>query len=527
VTLLPPPNAYNLPGRYDSWRPNQAEAVDAVCSSPRIASAIVAPTGFGKTITGAVIGRFFGTRWCYQVATNNLLSQIERDMPGVFFEITGKRNYNCRALLEHGFVGSQARADRAEGMCQGCQYRDAGCDYYDAVRRATFEESVLTNYSFWLASNLHADGIGKFGVLILDEAHAAVDQITGAMRVELSARELERHLREDLPKRMPNSDWVEWARPRLSRAMQRAEALRLSHGQGSRELGEATRLVARLTAIASLNDNWVEDRDWKEPDAGTAFEPIWPAPYRGLIFREGQKSVLMSATIRPKTLELLGLAPDEFDFFEYPSSFPVARRPVIFLPCVVQRHGMTIEQKMQAVRKCDQIIAQRLDRKGTIHTVSFDRAELLLEYSKYARHMILTGRGSKAIESVKRFKAAGPGAILVGPNFDTGIDLPYDECEYQIILKVPFGDKRAPVVKARCEQDPDYDNYQAMGKIVQMAGRAMRAADDQCETFIIDDQWGNWFLRKNNQFAPRYFLEACRREQYIPQPPPSLERRRG
>jgi ATP-dependent DNA helicase DinG len=525
MTLLPPPSTYGLPERYSAWRPHQDQAVIATCSSERPYAAIVAPTGFGKTITGATIAKFIGGRSLYVVETKSLMDQIERDLPNQFFKIWGKNNYPCRLLLENGFAGWQARCDKAESLCSHCSYRETGCDYYDAVRKAGRMDSDLTNYSFWLSVNRYTDeGIGDFSTIVFDEAHKAMEKLGESLRIELSAKDCERHLKERLPGVQALDEWATWAGHRMGGLAVKAEGLELiGTDESRRESAELKILADKLRGMAAMGDDWIEDRGWKNPDEATAFEPVWPARYRSSLFRRAKKYLLMSATIRPKTMELLGLAPEEFDFLEYPSSFPVERRPVIYVPCVRQHKGMSIGDQMKAVRKIDEIIDGRLDRKGVVHTVSFDRAQLVMEHSRHSKNMILTGRGRQAQEDIERFKRSAPGTVLVGPNFDTGVDLPYTDCEYQIIMKVPFPDTRSPVMKARCASDDEYRNYLAMTSIVQMAGRGMRAEDDRCETLIIDDQWGDWFLRNNNRFAPLWFLQACRREKWVPAAPERLE----
>ena len=91
----------------------------------------------------------------------------------------------------------------------------------------------------------------------------------------------------------------------------------------------------------------------------------------------------------------------------------------------------------------------------------------------------------------------------------SGWDFPYDECQYIIIGKVPFGDGRSPVNKARQTDDPEYGNFEAMQTIVQEAGRGTRSMQDGCEVIIVDDHW-SWFWRNNKQFAPQYFHRRVR-----------------
>jgi Rad3-related DNA helicase len=124
--------------------------------------------------------------------------------------------------------------------------------------------------------------------------------------------------------------------------------------------------------------------------------------------------------------------------------------------------------------------------------------------------------------AVERFKRAGPGAILISPSMTTGYDFPFSACEFQIVTKIPFPDSRSPVVQARTAVDKDYPAYVAMQELVQAVGRGMRAADDQCETFVIDNNCA-WFVPKYRALAPKWFLDAYRKLETLPVPPPALE----
>ena len=113
------------------------------------------------------------------------------------------------------------------------------------------------------------------------------------------------------------------------------------------------------------------------------------------------------------------------------------------------------------------------------------------------------------VQVVNRFRQASPPATLVSPAVTSGWDFPEDECRYIIIGKVPFGDGRSPVSKARQKDDPEFGNFEAMQTVVQEAGRGTRSALDGCEVIIVDDHW-SWFWSKNKQFAPQYFHRRVR-----------------
>ena len=54
-----------------------------------------------------------------------------------------------------------------------------------------------------------------------------------------------------------------------------------------------------------------------------------------------------------------------------------------------------------------------------------------------------------------------------------------------------------------------------MQDLVQASGRGMRAPDDYCETFIVDDSI-SWFLFKYKEFAPEWFVNSYKKVRVIP-----------
>jgi Rad3-related DNA helicase len=188
---------------------------------------------------------------------------------------------------------------------------------------------------------------------------------------------------------------------------------------------------------------------------------------------------------------------------------------------------MTPEQMTFWVLRADQIIRGRLDRKGIFHTVSFRRRDLVTRESEFASIMLsnssyrVQGSSATTARIVEQFKAASPPRVLVSPSLSTGYDFPYRECEYQIIGKIPFPDTQGRIMKVRHQQDPGYTSYIAIQELVQSWGRGMRAADDQCETFVLDDHIG-WFIRKNSRDIPAWFKECYQRVDAVPPAPERL-----
>jgi Rad3-related DNA helicase len=125
------------------------------------------------------------------------------------------------------------------------------------------------------------------------------------------------------------------------------------------------------------------------------------------------------------------------------------------------------------------------------------------------------------------FLKNNPGRVLVSPSMGTGVDLPYELCEFQIIAKLPFPDKSDPQIAQRMKLGPDglplpkgqnWYNAATVAALVQMYGRGMRAEDDACVTYLLDGVWG-WFGKATRHLHPEWFAEAIQRERIKDTPP--------
>lgn len=541
---LPPPPAFGIPDKFGEWRNMQVAAILAAHDSPKRFVFQAAPTGFGKSLAYVGQAKMGGGRSVICTSTKGLQTQLLNDFaPAGLVDIRGQNAYPCVELEPDHPGGHQPSC--AEGFCHAgiaCSQKEGGCKYYDAQRAAKASQLVVTNYSYWLTANRFGEGLGPVDLLVLDEGHDAPDSLSSFLAVEIEQGEVETVLHSQLiPASTPLPDWRDWAsfhlgkiNAILDRYVAEVKTARDS-GQGVRrgllnQVRSVKDLRQKLEAIATMKGEWVAE------EAGPAaynpssrakrvvkFEPIWPAPYaEQYLFRGIKKVVIFSATVRPQTARYLGIGDNDYDFNEYPSTFPIANRPVYHVPTVQVSHR-TDETRMRLwVNRIDQIIRSRGDRKGVVHTTSYARRSFVIAHSEF-QNIIVSHGPENTRAAIDRYKAGRPPSVLVSPSVTTGWDFPYAECEYQIIGKVPFPDTRGAVMKARAERDKDYLNYIAMQTLIQTCGRGMRAEDDQCETFIIDDNIV-WFINKYRKFAPKWWLDSFKQVKFIPPAPPKLNR---
>lgn len=493
------PRDFGLPSHFTDYRPGQLTAALNLIGDGKRFSLISASTGSGKSLIGATISAIHGGRTLTLTHSKNLQDQLMNDFHTTGMrDVRGAANYRC---------GSRTCED---GELRGCISRkEGGCDYLYAQAQARASRSVNGNYALWLAlSNVESEPLGRFDLLVCDEAHAASDLVADFMAIDLTEAQVGQFLGVELPDLGTDLEgWSCWADD-MSQAASNVAHQRRTDKAAQRFYREIVRLAELDTADETKP--WVVEATSK----GMLFSPLWPQPYaEGRLFRHIPKIVLMSATLLPDDGKYLGIDPADSTYSELPSTFDPARRPFYFVPtCRVDRR-MTANDIQLLVSRIDNFIGARLDRKGVIQCTSYEWASRITSMSRYREHMIEhTSRTSQA--AIATFKQSPAPKILVSPSVEEGYDFADDTCRYQVLIKIPFADTRSAIMKARCK-DKGYANHLAARSIVQRVGRSTRSETDWSESITFDSHW-SWF--RNAAKWPAWFRKAWVQTDSLPAP---------
>lgn len=432
-------------------------------------------------------------------------------------DIRGRANYRCDMREDYTCE---------DGYAARCPYKGTiGCPASQAEMRAASSSLVVTNYDKWTSSRKYGQGMEHFQQVIFDEGHDAPDALARAMQVIISNNEIENELELDYPLATDSFKcwkiWASFAREVAEEKMKEwsYRLMEVSDPKQSwiRSYFHMRSLVRKLAILSTARpDDWVVD----DIEGGFQFDPIRPARYsESMLLLRIPRIIIVSATLRPKTLFMLGISKANFDFQEFDSDFDRQRCPIYWVPTM--RVDARVSDLGLLWMRLDQIISKRRDRKGIIHTISYARRDEIVARSRFAQSMLINLKGEPATSMVEAFKSAGPGTILVSPSVGTGYDFPGRDAEWQFICKIPFPDGRSKIVKARQEDDKEWGPYNAMQTLVQAFGRGMRSKQDSCENFVCDDHLA-WFLPRYGHLAPKTFHSFFRRVEILPQPPGAL-----
>ena len=468
------------------------------------------PTGFGKSLLGMMTSWFSNRSTVYLTSTKGLQSQLMNDFQSMgLVDIRGQNEYEC-------LVWPRTRVDQAP--CKSgyeCKSKSM-CPYYHRLAQAQISQFVVTNYSYWLAQTMYSNGLQADGentqLLILDEAHLAGRSLEGFLQISFG--------RYDKPTVQWHDDWDfqewRWNCNRLTTSL-KEEATRLANqikrsSDVPRHLVEEHRrvntLLRKCQLLAQSTTSYVKEVHFWGQNEIVTWTPLWVKDHTSYLFQAVPKVILLSAILTPHIVENLGITDPQW--IEAESPFPASNTPITHINTMRVDHRATDDMMLTWVRRIDDIIRGRQDKKGLVFTVSYARAKLLKENSRY-KDQIYIHDTKNVREVVDKFKAAPAPAILVSPSVTTGWDFPEQECEYIIVGKVPYPDTRGALIRARMADNKDWAAQLAMETLVQETGRGTRSADDKCQVLVIDDAW-RWWWPKYRGFAPKWFQERVSRQ---------------
>lgn len=524
-------NDYSVPimskvgSKFSKWRPYQAEVVKKIVESDKPYIVLSAPTGSGKSliavesalrIYGDVGGAFY-----YLVNTKDLQEQLLRDFK--FFKLLkGRSNFDCKM-----FKGLKVSECPYQFVRQECPIKN-DCDYYVHKKDAMESMFVVWNYSMFLTNQTFVRDFDEVPFMVCDEAHTIEGVLMNFVNVSFNFRFFH-ELGLNFPREENVLERIDEAYAIVEDRLERFKMSKLleimsedlKDKQEFKEMVELERMRKKIKFfLNNYDENWVIDyryNRWEVEKSEIVFKPIFVDRFAHLLFDWSYDKILfMSATIPPIDVfaKSLGISEDNIEFIEIPSVFKRENRPVIFEPVGNMAYKYWENDINNVIDWIINFLLNHPEDKVLIHTANYKIARHLAQALEYYQnemgfeHEIIVTEPDEANEvSLKAFKESEYPAVLISPVFETGIDLPYDSCRYQIIVKVPYLSLADKQVKARLEKDRRWYLSMTANRLVQMAGRIVRAEDDWGVTYVLDENFRR-FIVENQDLFPKWFLDA-------------------
>jgi len=499
----------------------QEKAIKDILNSDKRIIILQAPTGAGKSLIGAIVGKIWGNI-VYLVHSKALQHQIINDFPE-FECIMGANNYRCKRNLDL--------------TCDECRLpkREKDCPYKQQKLKTLRAGLRILNYTYFLTE---ANFVGEFsGIenLICDEADELDRILENFIELTISKRILDK-FNLSLPKYKTASsercinNWKEWANNvkeatenKLSEVSSLLDKM-FSDGMDYEKIKRVYEekrslktLIQKLNFFINWVDNtWIQEEYQTKYSSGIKFSPTWITPemtQEYLLKHIKGKILLMSATFPPVKVyaKLTGLPFEEIDYFQLPYIFPIRNRPIYIEPAGNLSYKTFNNEIPKIIEKIDEIINKYPNQKGIIHCVSYKLVNEVLKNSKH-KDRFITHNTIDRSEKLKLFKQSPNPLIMLSPSMERGVSLDNDYARFIIYAKAPFESLANKKTSARLHSGKIGQYWYistAIQNLIQGVGRGMRNENDYCDVYLIDKCIEDLIIQ-NISIFPDYFKECIK-----------------
>ena len=484
-----------------------------------------AEAGFGKSAVAATLTKLFDTSYIL-TPTKQLQNQyLEEFKDHGFALIKGRNAYTCLLAEENG---ENISCD--EGYCLVgdiiCSYKNSrACEYINARKQAEISETVITNYDYFYFEqnvNTYSNNFFKKDLLILDEAHKIRDKMAKHLTLHLNFEDLV----EDTGLDISSEDLIrinENVNLLVNELVSRYQSLKVKSKMNNSSIFDNDRFInlnnysfneenlKNLLIIQSnLEDEHEYEIDIDETKNELSFIPLDLKYYANdVLLKYADVCVFMSATILNKDLFIKELGIDESEVYaiRVNNTFNPKRNPIVVFDDIMmnqnssERYCVNLKKAIETI-KC---ILELHDEKGIIHTISYNDCGRIMASIENDR--LISHDRDNRVDVINYFKNADKPLVLVSPALNEGVDFPYDECRFQIILKVPF-------VPSKNKDEDIKIWYDATINFIELHGRGLRAPDDNCITYVTDCRLKNFIKHDERDrercFFPQYIKDAVK-----------------
>lgn len=500
-----------------------------------------AGTGTGKSAMAATLANMYENTFILTV-TKQLQDQYVQDFKEFgFMPVKGRSNFTCRqnhnitcdkgdCILKHRdcpYNTTEFNFDDNEKAFDKLYWKSENhCPYWQQKIDGLNSKIVVANYKYALYDFNFSQHFKKRKLLIMDEAHNLEDNIVDFVCLKFKLSALKRDLGFEPSSRelriLENSgykDWLEFVTYITSKYVIHHREIIEEAKKANKDEAYIKDLEKRLSLIDKDYERFVSyikdnPKNWlcyyNEYGGEISFKPAMIDKYANdYLLNKGDVCIFMSATILDyeKFASELGIDVSEVKFIHKDSPFDSSRNPIYSKNSVDMTFRYLSQNAPIAITILKGILAKHENDKGLVHVVSNNCRDYIMDNIIDSRLMTHTTENRDL--KLKEFKESH-NSVMVSPSMEEGVDLPDDECRFQVIFKLPrlpWGDKR---IQAKSNLEPGWYNYRTAIRLVQMFGRGIRSKDDYCKTYVIDETFNSFIFGDmfGYNFIPEYMRNA-------------------
>ena len=507
------------------------------------------PTGVGKSHLAVMIANEYINKINKGAKVDIITaSKILQDQYGDTYQsienLKGKENYSC----------SKYACSCAQGM-EFNKLNKSSCDFcpYDYARNSYIAGDVsLTNFYLYLIYAIYNPKIMESRsskLLIVDEAHDFDDVMSDFISIKITEGIIKRlkfaneyQIIKELSKVKNIEEYIKFLKYLNVEISETVESIEKSMGINRNPKSDVRDLrITKITGgtnpdlkmiqiITDLNqyqlkielflkeyesnpDNWVLETTYNEKtkQKELSLEPIWAYDYLNkYVWSRYDMVVLMSGTILNKKIftDLNGIDVSRSVYYSMPSPFPVKNRPIYYIPIGKMSYTKKEETFKKYVPFLQKLLNKYKDKKGIIHTNSFELAEWIKNDVKNSRLIFHDSENKN--EALQNHFDSDEDTVIVSPSMGTGVSFDNEKSRFQIIAKIPYPSLASQKNKLRQKNNPDWYAWKTICGLLQMTGRSIRSKTDHADTVIIDESFSD-ILKYSSHYIPEWVQESIKR----------------
>jgi len=508
------------------------------------------PTGIGKSVLAISIADWYRkninrTSKIDIITSNKILQDQYSETFESISDLKGKDNYEC-----HQYSCSCAQGSEFNKLnktnCESCPYTHA--------RESFISGGIsLTNFYLYILYAIYNPNLLESRdsrVLIVDECHSFDDVMSDFISIKITETVVKKYKfanEKEINKKIRSikdiNGYVNFLKYFKNEVESNIESMNSTLSNNKRNIIEdkrdlkiskllkvknsdvnSMRLITDLKQLDlkievfldeyNLNpNNWVMESSYNEKlkQKELSLEPIWAYDYLDkYIFSKYDMVFLMSGTILDKNLfcQLNGLDVSKAVYYSIPSPFNVKNRPIFYIPLGKMSYTNKSETFKNYIPYILKILNKYKDKKGIIHTNSFELANWIKDSIKDPR--LIFHDSSNKDDMLKLHINSKIPTVIVSPSMATGVSFDDDYARFQIIAKVPYPSLASQKNKLRQKNNPDWYSWRTVSELVQMSGRPVRSNLDYADTIIIDSSFSD-VMRYSSNFIPDWIQNAIKR----------------
>lgn len=448
---------------------------------------------------------------CFVLTITKTLQDQYQELFNDMSILKGMSNYQC--TYDDSFSVDTAPCKYLSGLKEACWQKDS-CPYYTARNKTVVSRFAALNYDMFFALPQH---VKEREFIVCDEAAELEDQLVKMFTCKISVVGLKKQgiNLPILPSSSNYANFGRWLQITCGMIDDQVQDLKAAISVSRKDDNnyQKTVKVRELSALQTLHgkvktliDTW-HDSEYiiERYDEGVMFTPLKVDQLSKYIFDNGQKIVLMSATIidHKNFCKTLGIT--NYKYIEADSTFDSKKAPIYASTKIKLNYNNLTQNLPRIAKQVEEICNIHKDDKGIIHTHTNFITSMLKKNIKSDR-IIYRELGISNEDILNIHCNSTKPTVIASPSMSHGVDLKGDLAKFQIIIKAPYlpvADKR---IEKMMKSDSNWYINKMLSMFIQSCGRGIRSKKDFCTTYILDGALVDAVLMNRNKI-PKYFLD--------------------